>query len=447
MSHVPAHTSASTGAPDTATASTHAHNPRIIFIEYICGGQLHLNADLHDPCGRHFEDPRRGAGTSRCSAYATLPGTDMRPRDITIAVGATAVVVALLRLASPFANTTTVALCLVVVVLLVARAFGGPAAIAASVTGMLGLNFFFIPPTGALTIADPLNWVALAAFVAVAFTVGELSARAARRAEEADAHRIEAERLYRELQAAVDREVQTQADRRSDRLKSALLDAVTHNLRTPITSIKASTTALLSEPSAMADAVKHELLEVVDEEADRLNLLVEDLIGLARIEAGELGLQVSWCSIDDVVGSAIRRGERLLRDHSLHVSIPPDLPVVRADARSLEEVLFQLLENAAKYSPAGTRILISASEQAGEMVEIRVEDEGPGVAADERERIFNKFYRAHATETAAGGSGLGLAIVRGIISAHGGQVTVTDRPGRPGACFIVRLPIGDEAGR
>ena len=369
----------------------------------------------------------------------------MRVSDIAIAIGTTVVVVALLQLASPLANTTTVALCLVVVVLLVARAFGGPAAIAASVTGMIGLNFFFIPPTGTLTIADPLNWVALAAFVAVAFTVGELSARAARRAQEADAHRIEAERLYRELQAAMDREVQTEADRRSERLKSALLDAVTHNLRTPITSIKASTTALLSEPStAMADAVKHELLTVVDEEADRLNFLVEDLIGLARIEAGQLALHMSWCSLDDVIGAAAKRAERLTRAHQLTLTIPPDLPVLRGDARALEEVVFQLLENAAKYAPPGSRIVISAREDVGEIIEIRVEDQGPGIAVEERGRIFDKFYRSPATASAASGSGLGLAIVRGIVDAHRGQVWATDRAGQRGACFVVRLPIGDE---
>jgi two-component system sensor histidine kinase KdpD len=366
-------------------------------------------------------------------------------RDDALALLAVAATVALLRLASPVANTTVVALCLVLVVLVVARALSRRAALAASLAGVLAFNFFFLPPIGTLTVADPLNWTALAVFLAVAVTVGELAARAKRQTAAADEQRIKAERLYAELQSAVDREAQTEAERRSERLKSALLDAVTHNLRTPITSIKASTTALLSEPSTtMADDVKHELLTVVDEEADRLNLLVEDLIGLARIESGDLGLHVAWCSIDDVVGSAVRRGERLLKGHTLHVSIPPDLPVVRADARSLEEVLFQLLENAAKYSPAGTRISVSAREEAGEMVEIRVEDEGPGVAADERERIFEKFYRSQATETAASGSGLGLAIVRGIVSAHRGRVGVIERAGQPGACFVVHLPIGDE---
>ena len=365
-------------------------------------------------------------------------------RDDALALVAVAAIVALLRLASPVANTTVAALCLVLVVLIVARTLSRRAALTASLVGVLAFNFFFLPPVGTLTIADPLNWVAAGVFLALSLTVSELSARARQQTQKAHAHRLEAERLYRELQAAFDREAQTEADRRSERLKSELLDAVTHNLRTPITSIKASTTALLSQPSTMGEAVRRELLTVANEEADRLDLLVEDLIGLARIQAGELGLQVSWCSLDDVIGSAIKRAERLLAAHTLDVSVPPDLPVLRADARALDEVVFQLLENAAKYSPRGSRIAVSAREEPGELIEIRVEDDGPGVAADERERIFDKFYRSPATATAASGSGLGLAIVRGIVDAHRGVVMVTDRAGQPGARFIVRLPIGDE---
>jgi K+-sensing histidine kinase KdpD len=369
----------------------------------------------------------------------------MRLFDYSIALGAVVVVVGLLRLASPLANATTVALCLVLVILFVARLLGGPAALLASGVSVLAFNFFFLPPYGTLTVADPLNWIALAVFLAVALTVGELSARANRQTAQAHAHRMEAERLYRELQAAFDREAQTEANRRSERLKSALLDAVTHNLRTPITSIKASTTALLSEPPTMGEATRHELLTVANEEADRLDLLVEDLIGLARIQAGQLGLQVAWCSLEDVIAGAINRVERLLKAQTIAVDLPPDLPVVRADARSLEEVFFQLFENAAKYSPPGSRIAVAADVQSDEMIEVYIDDEGPGVPPAERELVFDKFYRAKATEAAPSGAGLGLAIVRGIMDAHGGEAIVTDRPGaRDSARFIVRIPIGDE---
>lgn len=365
-------------------------------------------------------------------------------RDHGIALISVALTTLVLRLA-PFANQTTVALCLVVVVLFVARSLAGPAAITASVAGVFAFNLFFLPPVGNLTIADPLNWIALTAFLAVALTVGQLSARARRQTIEARAQRAEAERLYVELQAAFDRETETESARRSERLKSALLDAVTHNLRTPITSIKASTTALLSEsPGNMPEEVRRELLTVADEEADRLDLMVEDLIGFARIQAGEMGLSLAWCSLEDVIGSAITRAARMLSGHPVKLSLPPDLPLVRGDARSLEEVFFQLFENAAKYSPPGSDIIVSADVVPGEAIEASVDDEGPGVVPAERLRIFDKFYRAATATGATTGAGLGLAIVKGILDAHGGDVRVTDRPGRRGARFVVRIPIGDD---
>jgi K+-sensing histidine kinase KdpD len=365
-------------------------------------------------------------------------------REFPLAVVAVLAVVLLLRAASPLANATTVALCLVLVIVLVARSFRGSAALVAALVGVIALNYFFIPPFGTLSVADPLNWVALTVFLAVAVAVGELSARARRQTVEANEQRVKAERLYSELQAAFDREAQTEAERRSERLKSALLDAVTHNLRTPITSIKASTTTLMAEPD-LAKPMTRELLTVANEEADRLDILIEDLIRLARIEAGDLGLHVSWCSLEDVIDGAIRRAQPLLKGHQIDVSLPADLPVVHADARSLEEVLFQLFENAAKYSPRGSRIAVSADVQSEETIEVRVDDEGPGVGIADRERVFDKFYRAPATETAASGTGLGLAIARGIMSAHGGRVFVADRPGQAGgARFVVRVPIGDE---
>lgn len=358
-------------------------------------------------------------------------------RDHAVALAFVGTVTAVLWLA-PLANQTTVALCLLLVVLFVARSLSRSAAIVASLSGVVAFNFFFLPPTGTFTISDPLNWIALAAFLAVSVTVGELSARARRQT-------AEAERLFRELEAAFDREAQTEADRRSERLKSALLDAVTHNLRTPITSIKASTTALLSQsPGNITDEVRRELLTVASEEADRLDLLVEDLIGFARIEAGEMSLQMAWCSLEDVVGSAVRRAARMLQGRPVRASIPPDLPLVRADPRSLEEVFFQLFENAAKYSAPGTAITVTATSPDADTVEVAVVDGGPGVPAADRDRIFDKFYRAPATHAAASGTGLGLAIVRGIVSAHAGQVTVTDGPGGCGARFVVRIPIGDE---
>lgn len=210
----------------------------------------------------------------------------MRPRSLYAAGGFFVAVLAIgvatggLRLFRIHVNTTTVALAFLLIVLFVAARFGSRPAIAASIVGVICFNFFFLPPVGTLTIADPDNWIALAAFLITAVTAGELSARARRRAEEAETGRREIERLYTELRDAFERASQAEALRRSERLKSALLDAVTHDIRTPLTSIKASVTTLLEELRAhRGDTVKlhaegrREMLEVIDEEADRLNVL------------------------------------------------------------------------------------------------------------------------------------------------------------------------------
>jgi K+-sensing histidine kinase KdpD len=350
---------------------------------------------------------------------------------------------ALLMLAGALANQTTAALVLLLIVLFAAARYGSGSAITAAIAGALALNFFFIPPTGTLTIADPLNLVALGVFLVVALTVGELSARVRRRAYEAEASRSEAERLYVELQAGFERQAEAEALRRSDRLKSALVDAVTHELRTPLTSIKASTTALLRDEGVIGPEARHELLEIVDQETDRLNGLVEDLVGAARVESHAMTLDRSWIAPEDVIADAVSRVKPRLRGHRIEVQVPPTMPSLFADARALSEVVFQLLENAAKYSPANSAIHVSAGVVDDEMVEIHVDDDGPGVPVAERQRIFQKFYRAPSVAAGTSGLGMGLAIVHGLVEAHGGQIVPGDRPGERGARFTVRVPIGD----
>lgn len=369
------------------------------------------------------------------------PRSDVLPH--LVALAGVVVTVALLALAGSFANETTASLLLMLTVLFAARRYGSASAITAAVASALALNFFFIAPTGTLTVADPLNLVALGVFLVVALAVGELSARVRRRATEAESSRREAERLYRELQVAFDREADAEALRRSDRLKTSLVDAVTHELRTPITSIKASTTALLRDEEGFAPAARRELLEIVDQETDRLNGLVEDLVGVARVESQTFSLNRSWSAPEDVVADAIARVTPRLRGQHIAVDVPETMPSVFADARALSEVLFQLIENAAKYAPEQSTIQVSVRLVDEETVEIRVDDEGPGVAVAERQRIFEKFYRAPGTAARSSGLGMGLAIVRGLVEAHGGRIAVSDRPDRPGARFSVQIPIGD----
>jgi len=355
-------------------------------------------------------------------------------------------------------NSTTVALVLLLVVLFVAALWGAGPAILASLLGVVCLNFFFLPPIGTFTISDPDNWIALFAFLVTAITAGQLSARARRRAEEADAGRREIERLYHELQDAFERSSQAKALKQSERLKSALLDAVTHDLRTPLTSIKASVTTLLNElrangrdeaPAKLDTEGRQEMLEVIDEEADRLNRFVESLVELARIEAGEMRLRPAWASIEEIIETALKRAAPRTREHRIEVWFEDELPNVRVDERAVAEVVYTLLDNAAKYSQKGTAIRVRAKRGGNATIRLSVEDKGRGVPADLRDRVFDKFFRAirdgNQSASQPTGTGMGLAIARGIVEAHGGRIWIEDGSDNRGSCFVVTLPTGEES--
>src|ERR1051326_4611273 len=303
----------------------------------------------------------------------------------------------LLKIVGTHVNAATVSLALLLNVLFIATRWGSLPALFTSILAMLCFNFFFLPPFGTFTIAATDNWVALLAFLVTAVTAGQLSASARRRAEEAETGRREIERLYAELRDAFERASHAEALRQSEKLKSALLDAVTHDLRTPLTSIKASITTLIDEARAPEFALdkesRLEMLQVIDEESDRLNRFITGLIELARIDAGELQLRRQWGAIDEIVSTALARAQPLTQDHLVEVNIDQELPAVRVDERAVSEVVYTLVDNAAKYSAPGTRIKISATVADG-MAQMSVEDEGEGIPAALRERVFDKFFRA-----------------------------------------------------
>lgn len=390
-----------------------------------------------------------------------LKAFDNRKTGYLVAVAGLAAAMALMKLFGGHFNETTVALGLLLVVLFVATGWGARPAVFASLLGVVCFNFFFLPPVGRLAIAAPDNWIALVAFLITAITVGHLSARSRRRTEEAEAGRREIERLYGELKAAFVRASEVEALKQSERLKSALLDAVTHDLRTPLTSIKASVTTLLDEqrPKKGDETVtklglegRKEMLEVIDEESDRLSQFVEGLVELARIEAGEMQLRPRWGAMEEIVAAALERAVSHTRDHVVEVSLEDGLPAVRVDERAVAEVVYILVDNAAKYSPAGTRILVAASRFNDETIRLAVEDEGTGIPTHLRERVFDKFFRAMRDGDAKvkshpSGTGLGLAIARGIVEAHGGRIWIEESAGGRGSRVVVALPIGDEEGR
>lgn len=352
-------------------------------------------------------------------------------------------------------NPTTAALALTLLVLLIATRWGSRPAVVLALIGMLYFNFFFLPPVGTFTIADPDNWVALFAFLVTALVVGQLSANAKKRAEEAEAGQREIERLYRESQEVFARASEAAALRRSEQLKTALLDAVTHDLRTPLTAIKASATTLLEELRAadkgaiqLSTEDRREMLEVIDEETDRLNSFIGSMVELARLEAGAFVLPRRWGDVEEIVTAALQRAERVTQGHRIEVTLPPELPLVRADERALAEVVYTLVDNACKYSLADTRVQIRAQVLTEEeMIQVTVEDEGPGIPPELRGKVFDRFFRATPEAKkfrSSGGSGLGLAIARGIVEAHGGSIWFEDGARGRGTRVHFTVPIGDD---
>jgi two-component system sensor histidine kinase KdpD len=363
-----------------------------------------------------------------------------------------------LKLLGNHINPTTVALAFLLLILFVATAWGSRPAVFASLVAVICFNFFFLPPFGTFAIGNPDNWVAFFAFLITALTAGHLSARAKRRAEEAETAKREIERLYYELQDTFERSSQAKALKQSERLKSALLDAVTHDLRTPLTSIKASATTLLADlyrserdkaaPSLDIEGRK-EMLEVIDEEADRLDRFIDGLTKLARIDAGEMQLRTEWCSLDEIIAAALKRAEPRTRDHQIELWIEDELPAVKVDEPAIAEAVYTLIDNAAKYSPPGTTIRVSARPKDSGAIVIGVEDEGPGIRSEMRERVFEKFFRATRDgdlgSRKLSGSGMGLAIAHGIVQAHGGRIWTEEPDTHKGARFLISLPTPDQS--
>ena len=234
----------------------------------------------------------------------------------------------------------------------------------------------------------------------------------------------------------------SEALQRSDELKSALLASISHDLRTPLTSIRTAIDNLLQADLNWDHQQQQEFHLIIGEEAARLTRLVEDLLDMARIEAGELRLSIQLGSVAEICGNVLDRCERELRQHRVSIDCSEYLPLVKVDSPMIAEVLTHLVENAAKYSPDGSEIVVSARLESNELL-ISVKDQGPGIGTDECDRVFDKFYRSRRLPASANaGTGMGLAIARGIIEAHGGRIWVDSEPGH-GAVFTFALHVGD----
>jgi two-component system sensor histidine kinase KdpD len=443
-------------------------------------------------------------------------------------------------------NPTTVALSFLLAVLIVSAYWGLRVAIVQSFAATAAFNFYFLPPYGTFTIADPQNWVALFSFLATALVASNLSERARTEAAHAIRRRQEVERLYafsqqlltadskvallnaipleienafgasgaalklndrdtvyrsrpdlqiergklaatsaraeftvngdleyvplrvglrtigilaikgsplsrESLEAvgsliglaieranAMEMLTKSQAEQESERLRTALLDSVTHELRTPLTSIKASVTALLGEPN-LDQEQRCELLTVIHQETDRLDRLVGEAAEMAQLDAGKFNLDLQPNSISEVIDSAITEARVALKNHEIAVDVPDSLPLVRFDFVRIREVLVHLVENAGKYSPAGTPIRVQVASEKNHLV-VSVSDRGPGIDSFEQALIFDKFYRGRDQRYTAPGTGMGLAICKVLVEAHGGEISVVSQPGQ-GSVFSFTLPL------
>ncbi len=459
---------------------------------------------------------------------------------------------AVVRLYTPIIhiNPTTVALTFLVFVLIVSAVWGLRYALFTAFIATAAFNYYFLPPTGTFTIADPQNWIALLAFLSTAVIASELSNRARKQAEEAVSRRRELERLYSfsqqlltadnvlqllnniphhviesfdvsscaiflpekgdiyragidvpalnteqlksimargepmidrtrnlsfaalkmgvrtvgalgvagtlsrqtldamgsliaiavERANAVETLSRSEASREGEKLRSAILDSVTHEFRTPLTSIKASITSLLSNTVLNADD-RLELMTVINEESDRLNRLVGEAAEVAQLESHEFQLDLQDCRVIDLVQAAVDDVKQVMGKHTVEVRVPEDI-TVRLDPDRMKEVLVQLLENAAKYSPSDSRIYVTAEILKKETTnfELSVADQGLGIDDMEQALIFQKFYRGKNQRYRVQGTGMGLAIVKAIVEAHGGKISVTSQLGR-GSVFHIVLPM------
>jgi len=226
----------------------------------------------------------------------------------------------------------------------------------------------------------------------------------------------------------------------SERLRSALLTSISHDLKTPLASVLGAASTMRDLESGLSDTQKRDLLATVIDESERLNRFIANLLDMTKLESGAIVPNTALHDIGEIVGSVLRRASKILVSHTVSLELAADLPMLELDAVLFEQVLFNLLDNAAKYAPSDTTISIR-SQRERESVVLQVLDEGAGIPPAELEMVFDKFYRAQKGDHVRPGTGLGLAISRGFVEAMHGTISAANRGDRSGAVLTIRLPI------
>jgi two-component system, OmpR family, sensor histidine kinase KdpD len=226
----------------------------------------------------------------------------------------------------------------------------------------------------------------------------------------------------------------------SDRLRSALLTSISHDLKTPLASVLGAASTMRDLESGLNEIEKRDLLATVIDESERLNRFIANLLDMTKLESGAIVPNTARQDIGEIVGSVLRRAGKILAHHKVSLDLAADMPMLELDAVLFEQVLFNILDNAAKYAPAGTTISIRSQRDRASMT-LQIIDEGDGIPPMELESVFDKFYRAQKGDHVRPGTGLGLAISRGFVEAMRGTITATNRTDRSGAVLTIRLPI------
>ena len=365
-----------------------------------------------------------------------------RGQGLALGLGLTAAFTAALAPLRGDITTATPALLLLVPVVMAALVGGRGAAVVTAGTGTLAFNLVFIRPYWTLNIEIVDDLITFLVFAGVGIAVGTLVAL------EADRRRV-AETRAEELQTMGERLASVLAERERlaeeatrvavleqvDAQRAALLRSVSHDLRTPLAVVHAVVSDLRAG-TGYDEGTREELLDLVLDETQRLDRLVANLLELSRIEAGALRPERQAVVVGELVGDCTRRLERLFTRSPVRLELSPELPLADADYSQLDQVLTNLLENAARHAPPGTTITVGARADGNAMISVWVDDHGPGVAPEDREHVFEPFWHGEG----AASSGVGLAICRALVEAHGGRIGV-ESPSGGGARFVFTVPV------